>query len=92
MDAFVRDPSPQAYERLLASPHYGERWGRHWLDLARYADSSGFHNDLDRPHAWKYRHYVIRSFNEDKPYARFVAEQLAGDEVEGAGSEFLYVE
>ena len=89
--AFVADDSPQAWEqlidRLLASPHYGERWGRHWLDLAQYADSSGFHNDLDRPHAWKYRDYVIRSFNEDKPYSRFVAEQLAGDEVEGANDE-----
>lgn len=91
--AFVADPSDRAHERLvdrlLASPHYGERWGRHWLDLARYADSSGFHNDLDRPHAWKYRDYVIRSFNEDKPYGRFVAEQLAGDEVEGASEETL---
>ncbi len=89
--AFVADDSPQAWEkvidRLLASPHYGERWGRHWLDLAQYADSSGFHNDLDRPHAWKYRDYVIRSFNEDKPYGRFVAEQLAGDEVAGANEE-----
>ena len=88
---FVADESPQAWERvidrLLASPHYGERWGRHWLDLAQYADSSGFHNDLDRPHAWKYRDYVIRCFNEDKPYARFVSEQLAGDEVDGANDE-----
>jgi len=61
VEAFVQDTSPQAWERvvdrLLASPHYGERWGRHWLDLARYADSSGFHNDLDRPHAWRYRDY-----------------------------------
>lgn len=91
--AFVADDSPQAWERiidrLLASPHYGERWGRHWLDLAQYADSSGFHNDLDRPHAWKYRDYIIRSFNDDKPYARFVAEQLAGDEVDGANDETL---
>jgi hypothetical protein len=91
--AFVADGSPKAYEnlvdRLLASPHYGERWGRHWLDLARYADTSGFHNDLDRPNAWKYRDYVIQSFNDDKPYARFVAEQLAGDEVEGAGEETI---
>lgn len=89
--AFVADDSPQAWERvidrLLASPQYGERWGRHWLDLAQYADSSGFHNDLDRPHAWKYRDFVIRSFNEDKPYARFVAEQLAGDEIDGANEE-----
>lgn len=91
--AFVSDPSPDAYERLvdrlLASPQYGERWGRHWLDLARYADTSGFHNDLDRPYAWKYRDYVIRSFNEDKPYARFVAEQLAGDEVDGTNDDTL---
>jgi hypothetical protein len=83
----------QAYEalidRLLASPHYGERWGRHWLDLARYADTSGTHNDLDRPHAWKYRDYVIRSFNDDKPYARFVAEQIAGDEIDGADEQSL---
>jgi mono/diheme cytochrome c family protein len=93
VDAFVKDDSPQAYERLvdrlLASPHYGERWGRHWLDLARYADTSGYHNDLDRPYAWRYRDYVIRSFNEDKPYARFVAEQLAGDEIEGADEQTL---
>jgi hypothetical protein len=93
VEAFVADGSPQAWERvidrLLASPHYGERWGRHWLDLAQYADSSGFHNDLDRPHAWKYRDYVIRSFNEDKPYARFVAEQLAGDEVDGANDDSI---
>ena len=84
---------PSAYERLLdrllASPRYGERWGRHWLDLARYADTSGFHNDLDRPYAWKYRDYVIRSFNDDKPYARFIAEQIAGDEVEGADEQTL---
>jgi hypothetical protein len=93
--AFVSDSSDQsdAYatliDRLLQSPHYGERWGRHWLDLARYADTSGTHNDLDRPHAWKYRDYVIRSFNDDKPYARFVAEQLAGDEIDGADEQSL---
>jgi hypothetical protein len=91
--AFVQNEAPRAYEalidRLLASPRYGERWGRHWLDLARYADTSGFHNDLDRPHAWKYRDYVIRSFNDDKPYARFIAEQIAGDEVEGANEQTL---
>jgi hypothetical protein len=93
VEAFVQDESPKAYEalidRLLASPHYGERWGRHWLDLARYADTSGFHNDLDRPYAWKYRDYVIRSFNDDKPYARFVAEQIAGDEIDGADEQSL---
>jgi len=89
--AFVDDRSPDAYERvvdrLLASPHYGERWGRHWLDLARYADSSGYHSDLDRPNAWRYRDYVIASFNADKPYGQFVLEQLAGDELDGANDE-----
>ncbi|MBE2287097.1 MAG: DUF1553 domain-containing protein [Prosthecobacter sp.] len=93
VEAFVKNESPHAYEALidclLASKHYGERWGRHWLDLARYADTSGFHNDLDRPYAWKYRDYVIRSFNEDKPYARFVLEQLAGDEVDGADEQSI---
>ena len=83
--AFLANKSPLAYEKLidnlLASPHYGERWGRHWLDLARYADSSGYHADLDRPNAWRYRDYVIQSFNDDKPYAQFIREQLAGDEV-----------
>ena len=85
VDAFVRDPSPDAYEklidRLLASPRYGERWARHWLDLVRYAESDGFKQDAYRPNAWPYRDYVIRSFNEDKPYDRFVCEQLAGDEL-----------
>lgn len=82
---FVADPSPGAYEklidRLLASPHYGERWGRHWLDLARYADTDGYENDAERSSAWRYRDYVIRSFNDDKPYNRFIQEQLAGDEL-----------
>jgi len=85
LQTFVADPSDAAYRKLvdelLASPRYGERWGRHWLDLARYADSSGYHEDIDRPYAWKYRDYVIASFNADKPYARFIAEQLAGDEI-----------
>lgn len=83
INAFLNDHSPDAYERivdqLLASPAYGERWGRHWLDLARYADSSGFHQDFDRPNAWRYRDYVIKSFNRDKSYATFIKEQLAGD-------------
>jgi mono/diheme cytochrome c family protein len=70
-------------DRLLGSPHYGERWGRHWLDLARYADSGGYEFDYDRPHAWRYRDYVIKSFNEDKPYNRFIIEQLAGDQIDG---------
>jgi hypothetical protein len=85
VDAFVKDPSSDAYERLLdrllASPRYGERMARQWLDLVRYAESDGFKQDAYRPNAWRYRDYVIRSFNEDKPYDRFVAEQLAGDEV-----------
>lgn len=83
VDAFVRDPSPNAYEklvdRLLASPRYGERWGRHWLDVVHYGDTHGFDKDKRRPHAWPYRDYVIRSFNSDKPYGDFVREQLAGD-------------
>src|SRR5215831_10246086 len=82
---FLKNPSEAAYakvvDRLLASPHYGERWGRHWLDLARYADSGGYEFDYDRPHAWRYRDYVIRSFNEDKPYNRFIIEQLDGIDV-----------
>ena len=68
-------------DRLLASPRYGERWGRHWLDVTRYADTAGFSNDYERPNAWRYRDYVIRSFNNDKPYDRFVLEQIAGDEL-----------
>ena len=68
-------------DRLLASPHYGERWGRHWLDLARYADSNGFEFDFERPHAWHYRDWVINSLNVDKPYDQFLAEQIAGDEI-----------
>jgi hypothetical protein len=85
VDAFVADASPDAYEkvvdRLLASPHYGERWGRHWLDLARYAESEGFKADETRPNAWRFRDYVIQSLNQDKPYDRFVQEQIAGDEL-----------
>ncbi len=84
VDAFVKDTSPDAWarvvDRLLASPHYGERWGRHWLDLARYADTNGYEFDEPRSDAWRYRDYVIRSFNADKPFDRFVLEQLAGDE------------
>ena len=85
IDSFSKDRSSHAYERLidrlLASPRYGERWGRHWLDLARFAESDGFEHDAVRPHAWRYRDYVIRSFNADKPYDRFIREQLAGDEL-----------
>ena len=80
---FVNDPSPQAYEhlidRLLDSPHFGETWGRHWLDLARYADSNGLDINLTFYNAWRYRDYVIKAFNEDKPYDQFVREQIAGD-------------
>jgi hypothetical protein len=76
-------------DRLLASPRYGEQWGRHWLDVVRYADTAGFSNDFERPHAWRYRDYVIRSFNSDKPYDRFVAEQLAGDELDSTDPELL---
>jgi hypothetical protein len=83
--AFLADNSPEAFakvvDRLLASPRYGERYGRHWLDLARYADSEGFKADETRPHVWRYRDYVIESLNEDKPYNRFVQEQIAGDEL-----------
>ncbi len=87
VQTFLNDKSDDAYEhlvdRLLESRHYGERWARHWLDLARYADSDGFEDDRDRPFAYKYRDYVIRSFNEDKPYNQFLLEQLAGDEIDG---------
>ena len=83
--AFLADTSPRAYEqlvdRLLDSPGYGERWGRHWLDLVRYAESDGYKQDAYRPHAWRYRDYVIRSLNADKPYDQFIREQLAGDEI-----------
>ncbi|MCU1276139.1 MAG: hypothetical protein JWO48_3570, partial [Bryobacterales bacterium] len=85
VQAFVSDPSPDAFakvvDRLLASPRYGERWARHWLDLARYADSEGFKSDETRPNIWRYRDYVIDSFNQDKPYDRFMREQIAGDEL-----------
>ncbi len=89
VDAFLTDTSPDAYERrldrLLASPQYGERWGRHWLDVAGYADSEGFTDeDPLRPDAFKYRDYVIRAFNADKPLDRFIVEQLAGDELIGS--------
>jgi len=85
VDAFVADRSPKAFDkvvdRLLASPQYGERWARHWLDLARYAESEGFKADETRPNAWRYRDYVIKAFNTDKPYDRFIKEQIAGDEL-----------
>jgi hypothetical protein len=85
IESFLKDDRPEAYhevvERLLASPHYGERWARHWLDLARYADTGGFEKDLSNPNSWKFRDYVIRSFNSNKPFNRFIQEQVAGDEL-----------
>jgi len=93
MDEFLADGSAEAWEkvvdRLLASPHYGEHWARHWLDIVRYADTNSFERDGDKPHAWRYRDYVIRSLNDDKPYDRFVIEQLAGDELPGPGADDL---
>ena len=83
VEQFVRDNEPQAYEKLvdelLKSPHYGERWARHWLDIAHYADTHGFERDQLRPNAWRYRDYVIESLNADKPYHEFLHEQIAGD-------------
>ncbi len=77
-------------DRLLDSPHFGERWARHWLDVVRYADSNGFETNHERPNAYHYRDYVIRAFNDDKPYDRFVFEQLAGDTVgEDAATGFI---
>ncbi len=74
---------------MLASPHYGERWGRHWLDVARYADSNGFEHDFSRPNAWRYRDYVVRAFNKDTPYNVFLAEQIAGDELDWVTEDSL---
>ncbi len=93
VDQFVADQSPDAFERvvdqLLSSPQYGERWGRHWLDLVRYAETHGYERDSAKPEAWRYRDYVIRSLNDDKPYDQFVIEQLAGDELPEVTSETL---
>ena len=94
LQRFVSDPTPDAYERLvdrtLTSPRYGERWAQHWLDVVRYADTHGYEVNTPRPNAWPYRDYVIHAFNHDKPYDRFVFEQLAGDTVgAGAGTGFL---
>src|SRR5262245_59295063 len=91
--AFLADKSPDAYqklvEKLLSSPQYGERWGRHWLDVVRFAETDGFEYDTHRRDAWRYRDYVIRAFNDDKPYDRFVTEQLAGDEFAPSEEETL---
>ncbi len=93
VDAFVADQAADAYERLvdrlLASPHYGEAWGRHWLDLVRYAETNGYERDSAKPQAWRYRDYVIRAFNQDKPYDQFLREQLAGDEIDPTSAEAL---
>ena len=93
IDAFVKDQSPNAWEkvvdRLLASPHYGEQWGHHWLDVVRFAESDGYEYDTHRPDAYRYRDYVVRSFNEDKPYNEFVKEQLAGDEMDPKNETYL---
>jgi hypothetical protein len=91
IEAFLKDESPEAFQkvvdRLLASPHYGVRWGRHWLDVARYADSNGLDENLAFGNAWRYRDYVIESFNEDKPFDQFLVEQMAGDLLPGANQE-----
>jgi mono/diheme cytochrome c family protein len=84
--AFEKDKSPDAWPRLidelLARPQYGERWGRHWLDVARFAQSNGYERDGEKPESWRYRDYVVKAFNEDKPYDQFIKEQIAGDELE----------
>jgi hypothetical protein len=93
MSAFLADRSPDAYpkviEKLLASPQYGERWGQHWLDVVRFAETDGYEYDTHRGDAWRYRDYVIRAFNNDKPFDRFVMEQLAGDEIAPKEDETL---
>ena len=90
-DAFLRDPSPERLDRMideaLARPTYGERWARHWLDLVRYADSNGYERDAEKPFVWRYRDYVIRALNADRPYDQFLREQLAGDELPEVTSE-----
>ncbi|MCH2591345.1 MAG: DUF1549 domain-containing protein, partial [Planctomycetales bacterium] len=91
VDRFSAESTPEAFarvvDRLLANPHYGERWGRHWLDLVRYADTNGYEVDGVKPLAWKYRDWVIGALNSDRPYDRFVIDQLAGDEIAGATTE-----
>ncbi len=93
VEAFVADQSPRAWEnlvdRLLASPHYGEQWGRHWLDLVRFAESNSYERDGAKPNAWRYRDYVIQAFNDDKPYDCFIREQLAGDEFTDATADSI---
>ncbi len=93
VSGFLADKTPKAYEkvvdRLMSSPHYGERWAQRWLDVVRYADTNGFEADSYRPHAWRYRDYVVKSFQHDKPYDRFIREQLAGDELWPGNQEAL---
>lgn len=93
VESFVNDPDPKSWEklidRLLVSPHYGERWARHWLDLARFAESHGYEHDYDRPTAYHYRDFLIRAFNQDLPFDRFVKLQVAGDEIDPANPEAL---
>ncbi|MFT4538108.1 MAG: mono/diheme cytochrome c family protein [Planctomycetota bacterium] len=93
VEAFVSDSSPDAFEvlieRLLKSPRYGEKWGRHWLDLVRYAETNGFERDANKPFIWRYRDYVIDAFNADKPYDQFILEQLAGDELDEVTPESI---
>ncbi len=93
VEAFVNDPDPDAFEKLvdqlLASPHYGEKWGRHWLDLVRYAESNSFERDGTKPFVWRYRDYVIQSFNDDTPYDQFLIEQLAGDEIQDPSQDSM---
>jgi mono/diheme cytochrome c family protein len=95
VDRFVNDPSANAWEKLvdelLNSQHYGEKWGRHWLDVVRYAETNGYERDGPKPYAWRYRDYVIRSFNSDKPYDQFIKEQIAGDELPGAREKPDYI-
>ncbi len=96
VDRFLADPAPDAFtrlvDRLLASPRYGEHWGRHWLDVVRYADTAGDTADYPVPEAWRYRNYVIDSFNADKPYDEFIREQIAGDIMAGQGPPDKYAE
>jgi hypothetical protein len=91
IDAFLADDAPDAFarlvDRLLASPHYGEHWGRHWLDVVRYADSNGLDENVAHGNAWRYRDWVVKAFNDDKPYDAFVREQVAGDLLAGSGAD-----
>jgi hypothetical protein len=93
VEKFVADPSPQAFENLvndlLNRPQYGERWGRHWLDVVRFAQTNGYERDHEKPHSWRYRDYVIRALNEDKPFDQFIKEQLAGDELDEVTHETI---